>query len=41
MLASATACRVRAATVRIPVFIVIILIHEIKKNVLGIFEISL
>jgi hypothetical protein len=40
MLASATAYRVRAATVRIAVFNVIILICEIKKNVLGFFELT-
>jgi hypothetical protein len=41
MLASVTAYRVRAATVRIAVFSVIILIFEIKKNVLGFFEVTL
>jgi hypothetical protein len=41
MLASATAHRLRAATVRIAVFDVIILICDIKKDVLGLFEVTL
>jgi len=41
MLASATAYRMRAASVRIAVFDVIILICEIKKNVLVVFEVTL
>jgi len=41
ILASATAYRVRAVTVRIAVFEVIIFICEFKKNVLGFFEVTL